>query len=132
MINTLLLINSGWVLLFVRIVLGGIMIYYGWPKIKDLKANAENFSSKEGFKPGWLWGTVAAFVGFFGGVAILIGFFAEVAATLMALQATVGIVWGITKMGKSFEGLSHDFLLLAVSLIIITFGSGTYSVMPLF
>ena len=39
------------VLLIVRVVLGAIMIYYGWPKLKDPAKNARDFASM-GFKPG--------------------------------------------------------------------------------
>ena len=34
-------ISHDWILLLVRVVLGGIFVYYGWPKIKNLKSNAK-------------------------------------------------------------------------------------------
>jgi uncharacterized membrane protein YphA (DoxX/SURF4 family) len=33
-----------WAILILRIVLGLIFIAHGWPKIKDLRQNAKNFS----------------------------------------------------------------------------------------
>ena len=131
MINVILLLNSDWVLFFARTVLATVMIYYGLPKVRDLKSNARDFA-KMGFNPGWLWGTITAFIEFFGGVAILIGFLAEIAATLMSFQAIVGMVWKITKTDKPFTDWSYDLMLLAVSFIIITFGSGAYSIFSLF
>jgi hypothetical protein len=53
-----------------------VMIYYGWPKIRDLGSNANDFV-RMGFKPGMFWGTLIASVEFFGGLAILLGFYAE-------------------------------------------------------
>jgi uncharacterized membrane protein YphA (DoxX/SURF4 family) len=44
-------------LLVVRLAAGGIMMFYGWDKIKNPPANARDFTDM-GFKPGWLWGTL--------------------------------------------------------------------------
>jgi len=131
MLQAILLINSGWVLLFVRVVLGVVMIYYGLPKIKNLRSNAKDFE-KMGFKPGWFWGTITAFLEFVGGMAMLVGFLAEVAAFLFALQMIVGSFWKILKMGKSFKDWSYDLQLLAMSITILTFGAGLYATLPLF
>jgi len=131
MLNAIFLINSDWVLLFVRLVLGVVMVYYGWPKIKDLKSNAKDFV-KMGFSPGWLWGTVTAVVEFVGGIAMLIGFLAEIAAFFFALQMIVGTIWKITKADKPFTDWSYDLQLLAMALIIITFGPGLYNALSLF
>lgn len=43
------------VLLIPRVIFAVVFLSYGWPKIKDLKANARDFEEM-GFKPGWLWG----------------------------------------------------------------------------
>ena len=125
MFNALLLLNSGWVLLFVRLILGVVMIYYGWPKIKDLKSNAEDFN-KMGFKPGIFWGTITALIEFVGGIAIIVGFLAEIAAFFFAIQMIVGTIWKITKTDKKFSDWSYDLQLLAMCLTIITFGAGFY------
>jgi uncharacterized membrane protein YphA (DoxX/SURF4 family) len=36
-------IEFPWVLLFVRTVLAVIMVYYGWPKMRNLRSNANDF-----------------------------------------------------------------------------------------
>ena len=123
------LINSDWVLLFVRVVLGVVMIYYGWPKIKNLNAN--DFA-KTGYKPGWLWGTIIASIEFIGGIAVFIGLLAEIAAFFFAVQMIVEMVWKIAKDRKSFADWSYGLQLLAICLVIIIFGPGFYSVLPLF
>lgn len=131
MLEAILLINSGWVLLFVRVVLGVVMIYYGLPKIKDLSSNAKDFE-KMGFKPGILWGTIIALVEFVGGIAMLIGFLAELAAFFFGLQMIVGAFWKALKTDKPFSDWSYDLQLLAMCLTILTFGAGFYAYLPLF
>lgn len=131
MLEAILLINSGWVLLFVRVVLGVVMIYYGLPKIKDLKSNAKDFE-KMGFKPGFFWGTITALVEFVGGIAVLVGFLAEIAAFLFGLQMIVGVFWKVLKTDKPFTDWSYDLQLLAMCLTILTFGAGLYAYAPLF
>lgn len=131
MLNAIFLINADWVLLFVRVVLGAVMVYYGWPKIKDLKSNANDFV-KMGFRPGWFWGTVTALIEFAGGIAVLIGLLAEFAAFFFALQIIAGTIWKITKAKKPFKDWSYDVQLLAICLVTITFGPGFYAILPLF
>jgi hypothetical protein len=60
-------IQIDWVLLLIRSVLAAVMIYYGWPKIRDPASNAKDFV-RMGFKPGMFWGTLIAVVEFFGGI----------------------------------------------------------------
>lgn len=118
---------SDGVLLAVRVLVGVVFIYYGWPKIRDLKSNAEDFV-KMGFKPGWFWGTVVAVVETVGGLMVLFGVFAPVAAALLAGHMATGTVWKITKTDKSFSDWSYDLLLLALALVILAFGAGAYAV----
>ncbi len=113
------------VLFFARVVLGVVMFYYGWPKVKDLKSNSEDFVRK-GFKPGWFWGTVVAWEEVLGGLAMVLGFYAQLAAILYAFQMTLGTFWKL-KVGRPFTDYSYDLQLLALALVIIVFGPGVYS-----
>ena len=119
------------VLFAIRVFLGIIMIYYGLPKIKNLKSNAEDFE-KMGFSPGICWGTIVAFIEFFGGIAVLIGYFATIPALLFGLQMILGTVWKITKTKKGFPDWSYDILLVAITAIILTFGAGRFALIQLF
>src|SRR6202008_2354271 len=67
-------IKFDWILLLVRLVLGAGMIYYGWPKARDLRANAKDFEGM-GFKPGIFWGTLIAAVEFLGGIVVVLGIY---------------------------------------------------------
>jgi putative oxidoreductase len=113
-------------LLIVRLVMGIVFIYYGWPKIKNLKSNAADFVSM-GFKPGWFWGTVVAALEFFGGLAILLGVLAHVFGGLMVLHMLTGTIWKMTKTDKPFTDYSYDLLLGALGLVLLVFGAGVYS-----
>lgn len=113
-----------WTLFIVRIIMGVIMIYYGWPKIKNLKSNAGDFV-KMGFKPGMFWGTIIAFVEFFGGILVIAGFYTAIVALLFGVEMILGTIWKIVKAKKPFTDYSYDILLLALALIILTFGAGS-------
>jgi len=118
-------IQLQWILLLVRLVLAIVMIYYGWPKIRDLASNANDFVQM-GFKPGILWGTLIAVVEFFGGVAIFVGLYAELAAALFAFQMIVGTFWKL-KIGKPFTDYSYDIQLFALCLVVMSQGAGAYA-----
>jgi hypothetical protein len=47
--------DTRWVLALVRVVLAISMTDYGWPKIRDLKSNADDFVTM-GFRPGMVLG----------------------------------------------------------------------------
>ncbi len=113
-------------LLAVRIILGTVMVYYGTLKIKDLKANAK-FLDKIGFKPGAFWGFIVMMIDLFGGILIILGVYAGIFAALFGFQMIIGIIWKTTKTDKPFTDWSYNLILLALSLVIITFGPGKYS-----
>jgi putative oxidoreductase len=114
-----------WILLLARIVLAAVMIYYGWPKIRDLNANANDFA-RMGFKPGMFWGSLIAVLEFFGGLAILLGFLAELLAALFAFQMLVGTFWKL-KVKKPFPDYSYDLQLFALCLILMSQGAGAFA-----
>ena len=113
------------VLLIVRIIMGIVMIYYGYPKITDLRSNAEDFV-KMGFKPGMFWGTIVAFVEFFGGIAVIVGMYVWLAEALFGFEMIMGTIWKITKTEKPFTDWSYDLLLLAIALMLLITGPGYY------
>lgn len=119
-------ISPDWVLFFIRVVMGIVLIYYGWPKIKNLKSNADDFVGM-GFRPGMLWGTLIAVVEFFGGIAMLTGLYAELAASLFGFQMIVGTFWKL-KGKKPFTDYSYDLQLLGLCIVIMSFGAGRYSI----
>lgn len=115
-------IEAQWILLLSRAVLAVVMIHYGWPKVRDLKSNANDFVQM-GFKPGMFWGTVIALVELVGGIAILLGLYAELAAALVAFEMMVGAFWKL-KIKKPFADYSYDIQLLALCLVVMSQGAG--------
>jgi len=127
---------SGWaplagsadlVVLLIRIIMGGVMICYGWPKVKDPRKNAEDFE-KIAFKPGWLWGTIVLVTEFGGGLAIVLGLYTWVAAALIGFEMLTGTLWKIAKARKPFTDYSYDLLLLALALMLLAVGPGRYAI----
>jgi putative oxidoreductase len=118
-------ITTGWILFFARAVLAVVMVYYGWPKVRDWRSNAEDFA-RMGFKPGAFWGPLIALVEFLGGVAVLFGIYAELAAALFGFQMLVGTFWKL-KIQKPFSDYSYDLQLLALCLVIMHQGAGAYA-----
>ena len=114
------------VLLAVRLVTGVVMVYYGWPKIRDPAGHVRDFAAT-GFKPVALWATVILVVEFFGGLAMLMGLYTWVAAALFGFEMATGAVWKIAKAGKPFTDYSYDLELLALCLVLLAFGPGACS-----
>lgn len=113
-------------LLILRLALGVLLIAHGWPKLRNLKKTAQDFDQM-GFKPGALFGSMAAFLEFFGGVAILIGFMTQSVAVLFALQFLVILVWRLFKRHAFVGGWELDLLILGSILLLLSIGAGGYS-----
>lgn len=122
------IIPSALILLFTRIVLGSLMLYYGFPKMRNLKSNAADFVGM-GFAPSFLWGTLVAFAEFFGGLGVLLGVYAEFFAAAFGFQMIVGTLWKI-KIKKSVGDYSYDVLLLNLCVLLMMLGPGVYSLVP--
>jgi len=113
------------VALLARLILGGVMLYYGWPKLKNPGEGAEDMANA-GFRPGWLWGTVIVLVEFVGGLAIVAGVYTWLAAALFGFQMLVGTIWKITRH-KGFPDWSYDVLLIAIVVMLMAVGPGAYA-----
>lgn len=114
------------VLLIVRVVLGIVMVHYGWPKAKDPAKNAQDFE-RNGFRPGWLWGGIVLVTELGGGLAVLVGVLTWLAAALIGFEMLVGFVTKAAKWRKPFTDYSYDLQLAALALVLIAFGPGRFS-----
>ena len=86
-----------------RLIMGIVMLHYGWPKIRDPRKNAKDFDAT-GFRPGW------------------------VAAAAFGFEMMLGTVVKATKWHKPFTDYSYDLLLLALCLLLLALGPGAYRV----
>lgn len=114
-------------LLVIRIIFGITFIYYGWPKLKDLRSNAQDFVQM-GFKPGWVFGTPVAFLETFGAAAVLLGVFTWFFAIGFVVHMTTGAIWKSTSTEKPFTDWSYDLLLLSIALGLLITGAGDISI----
>jgi putative oxidoreductase len=111
--------------LLVRWVVGVTFIYYGWPKIKNLRQNARDFEGM-GFKPGIVWGTLVAGLEFFGSLALMLGVYVWLVSAGLVIHMTIGSIWKITKTDKPFSDWSYDVLLATLAIVLLMLGSGSY------
>ena len=115
------------VLLLIRVVMGVIFLYFGWPKLKDLKSNATDFENM-GFRSGWLFGTLVALLEVVGGVGLILGVLTWLWAAGFAIHMGMGTIWKISKKDKPFTDWSYDVLLLVLALTLLTFGAGKFAI----
>jgi len=127
----LLAMHSRWAITAVRIVFAAILLVHGLPKIKDLKATASNFEMM-GFRPGILWGSVVAVVESVGGLLLLGGLFAQPIALFTTIEFTVIIFWRLRRHDAFRGTIELDLLMLVASLLLLTMGSGDFSLAGLF
>ncbi|MCW2306131.1 DoxX family protein [Rhodobium gokarnense] len=83
----------GWLLF--RIIIGGILVVEGWPKIQAPFAQT-GFVEGIGFYPGWFWSPALAAVQFFGGLMIVLGLFTRPVALAVAFMLFVTLVFHVT------------------------------------
>lgn len=117
-------------LLIPRVILGVVFFYHGWPKIKDLRANARDFEAM-GFKPGWLWGTPIASLETFGSLLVLVGIFLAVVPVLFIAHMTMGTLWKVISTDKPFTDWSYDLLLLSLAVMFTITGPGEINLITL-
>jgi putative oxidoreductase len=113
-------------ILILRLALGALLIAHGWPKLRDLKKTAENFNQM-GFKPGALFGSIAAFLEFFGGIAIAAGLMLQPVAALFVMEFIVIAIWRISKKHNFVGGFELDLLILGTVILLLSLGAGSYS-----
>lgn len=117
---------SDWSLLVLRLILGIVLIRHGWPKIKDLRQTATNFSGM-GFHPGIFWGSLAAFLEFFGGIGMILGIRAPLIALFFGLEMAIVVLWKLFKWKKPFGECEFELALLGLCIAVFIFGAGYYS-----
>jgi putative oxidoreductase len=114
--------------LALRLFIGVLFVYHGWPKMKNPKQAAAWVKST-----GWAWAANFAyaftFLEFFGGIALILGFLTRVAAILFVLQMIATTIFARAKLGKKLVGgWETDLLFMAGALALVFLGAGAWSV----
>ena len=125
----LLPINPDLALLLLRVVLGIIMIYHGWPKLTDLAGTIDGMAGMGVPVPAVaaIFATVAEFVG---GWLMLLGAFTDIAGLMFAIDMLGAITFVHAKNGFSVAkgGVEWPLLLAATAIAIALTGPGRYAV----
>ncbi len=124
----LLPLNTDLALLIVRVVLGIIMIYHGWPKLTNLGGTIEGFTGMGVPLPALaaIFATVAEVLG---GLLMLAGAFTDIAGLLFAIDMLGAITFVHAKNGFGGQGgMEFPLALLAMALAIALAGPGRYAV----
>jgi putative oxidoreductase len=116
-------------LLIVRVVLGIIMIYHGWPKLTDIGGTIQGMAGMGVPVPAVaaIFATLAEFVG---GLLMLVGAFTDIAGLMFALDMLGAITFVHAKNGFSVAegGMEWPLLLAAAALGIAFAGPGRFAV----
>ncbi len=119
-------------LLVLRIVLGIIFLYHGYPKLAHSHGNMQGLFIEHGM-PGYFV-YVAGIIETFGGGLFLLGLFTRPAALLVAIEMCVTI-WKVHSVHGYFAVHEYEFplVLAAACLVLATVGAGLISLdHPLF
>jgi putative oxidoreductase len=119
-------------LLLVRVALGIIFIFHGYPKLLHQGAGMQGFFVQHGL-PGYFV-YVAGILEAFGGGLLILGLFARAAGLLLAIEMAVAI-WKVHSGGGLMDVHNYEFplTLATVCLLIATTGAGMISLdWPLF
>jgi putative oxidoreductase len=125
----LLPLNTDLALLILRVVLGIIMIYHGWPKVTNLAGAIEGMTGM-GVPAPALAAIYTAVVEFVGGLLLLVGAFTDIVGLLFAIDMLGAIIFVHAKNGFSVArgGIEWPLLLIAAALAIALAGPGRYAV----
>ena len=125
----LLPLNPDLGLLILRVVLGIIMIYHGWPKVTNLGGTIEGMAGMGVPAPAVaaIFATVAEVVG---GLLMVLGAFTDIAGLMFAIDMLGAITFVHAKNGFSVAkgGIEWPLLLVAAALAIALAGPGRYAV----
>jgi putative oxidoreductase len=124
----LLPINTDLALLILRVVLGIIMMYHGWPKLTNLGGTIEGFSGM-GIPVPALAAVFAMVAEFFGGLLLLLGVFTDIAGLMFAIDMLGAITFVHAKNGFAVNegGVEWPLALMAMALAIALAGPGRYA-----
>jgi putative oxidoreductase len=125
----LLPLNPDLALLILRVMLGIIMIYHGWPKITNLGGTIEGMAGMGVPAPAVaaIFATVAEVVG---GLLMVLGAFTDIAGLMFTIDMLGAITFVHAKNGFSVAkgGMEWPLLLVAAALAIALAGPGRHAV----
>lgn len=118
-------------ILLLRLGIGLMFVYHGWPKISGgvetwVKLGAAMKFMGVGFAPAF-WGFMSASAEFFGGILIAVGLLTRPVAMMLAFNMVVAVVLKFST-GAGMAGASQAIEVGIVFLSLILIGPGRYSI----
>lgn len=120
-----------WSLLALRIAVGAVFLVHGLPKLKNPGRVASGLGMSAGF------GTLLGLAETLGGAAVLIGLWTQLGALALAVVMLGALYFKVVQWNLPFSatdkmGWEFDLALLASALVLMTLGSGTVALDPMF
>ncbi len=117
-------------LLFLRISVGIIMVFHGFPKLlagPSMWINLGNAMNNFGihFFP-IMWGLACALTEFFGGLSFILGLGVRMSSIFLIFAMSVALVMHLT-LHDSYDVYSHAIALIVIFITFFIIGSGTFS-----
>lgn len=114
-------------LLLLRIAIGAIFIYHGYPKLTHAAQWVGNFD-RMGF-PGYV-AYVAGVLETFGGAVLIAGVFTRIAALLLAIEMAVAVlkVHGLISNPANVHNYEFPLTLCVSAFVLATVGPGMFSI----
>ena len=116
---------SGYVHLFLRVVLGAILLYHGIPKVLNI-AGTVSFFGFMGLPLPSLLVYIAVLVEVVGGALLIAGLFTRFAALGVLLQFLVILLLKVPKGVGSLNAYEFDLLIFAVAFALLVEGGGKF------
>jgi putative oxidoreductase len=114
------------VALLLRLAIGSLYIYHGYPKLGAARKGTAEWLKSIGFLGSFA--AVAGVVEFFGGIALVIGILTSVVAALSAIWMIATTWLSMAKIKKKYAGgYELDITLLLISLALAAIGGGKLS-----
>ena len=127
---------NNWSLMVLRVILGAVFIYHGYPKLFGEGAiqGTAGFFDSLGIPIPVFSAVLVGIVEFFGGVMLVLGLFSRWVSIPIAVNMLVALFLVHLKNGFSIAAGGFEFVLVlfAMALVVLTHGSGALSVESLF
>lgn len=117
-------LNTDIASLLLRLIVGGMFMYYGWMKIDAYEQYAGMFPDYLGLGPKSTYLLVTIFE-FLGGILLVLGLFTRLA--IIPIFIIMVVAFFVAHKKDAFTLKQIVFIYMLLSLVVLTLGSGKYS-----
>lgn len=120
---------AAWTLTALRVVVGLVLLYHGWPKLfgdEATKAGLVQFFSSTVLPAPSAMVLLAGVLEVVGGLLLILGAFTPIVANVLSIQFVIIVLFVKLKMG--WKSMELDLMILAALQVLAAMGSGAFSV----